>query len=350
MDKINNQRILFEIAHPKHFHQFKHLIEILKQDNQVYVIARHKDVVVDLLKAEEIPFETYGAHGKSLSEKVLLIPRILKDYFLVCRKFKPTLVISKSSPYAAVIGKVLGFKTCIMNDSEIVGLTNHFVAPLTSLMITPITFPKTKSRKHILVDGLFEEAYLSPEVFMPDVSVLNELGVAYGDQFALLRFVGWYANHDAGNKGFSLKNKVELCELLSQKMKVYISHEGELPYELRSYDLPISPEKIHNVLHFASLYIGDSQTMATEAALLGTPSIRFNSFVGEYDMANFKFLEHEELLINVGSFKEVLQKVTFLIEEKNKEMWMRKRDEYFGQKKSLDAQILGALKSELHLD
>ena len=31
---------------------------------------------------------------------------------------------------------------------------------------------------------------------------------------------------------------------------------------------------------FAALYIGDSQSMAVEAAMLGTPSIRFNDFAG----------------------------------------------------------------------
>ena len=31
---------------------------------------------------------------------------------------------------------------------------------------------------------------------------------------------------------------------------------------------------------FATLYIGDSQTMAAEAGVLGTPFIRFNDFVG----------------------------------------------------------------------
>jgi predicted glycosyltransferase len=29
------------------------------------------------------------------------------------------------------------------------------------------------------------------------------------------------------------------------------------------------------------MYIGDSQTMTAEAAVLGTPAIRFNDFVGE---------------------------------------------------------------------
>ena len=31
---------------------------------------------------------------------------------------------------------------------------------------------------------------------------------------------------------------------------------------------------------FASLYVGDSQTMAAEAGILGTPFVRFNDFVG----------------------------------------------------------------------
>ena len=31
---------------------------------------------------------------------------------------------------------------------------------------------------------------------------------------------------------------------------------------------------------FAQMYIGDSQSMAVEAAMLGTPSIRFNDFAG----------------------------------------------------------------------
>ncbi len=36
----------------------------------------------------------------------------------------------------------------------------------------------------------------------------------------------------------------------------------------------------HHVMAFASLYIGDSQTMAAEAGVLGVPFVRFNDFVG----------------------------------------------------------------------
>ena len=34
------------------------------------------------------------------------------------------------------------------------------------------------------------------------------------------------------------------------------------------------------MMAFASLYIGDSQTMAAEAGVLGAPFVRFNDFVG----------------------------------------------------------------------
>ena len=48
---------------------------------------------------------------------------------------------------------------------------------------------------------------------------------------------------------------------------------------------------MHHALYFAQIYIGDSQTMAAEAAVLGTPSIRFNDFVGK--LGYLEELEHK---------------------------------------------------------
>ena len=46
---------------------------------------------------------------------------------------------------------------------------------------------------------------------------------------------------------------------------------------------------MHHVMAFASLYIGDSQTMAAEAGVLGVPFVRFNDFVGRSAIsANWK--------------------------------------------------------------
>ena len=43
------------------------------------------------------------------------------------------------------------------------------------------------------------------------------------------------------------------------------------------------PELMHDALAYASLIVGDSQTMAAEAAVLGTPSLRVSSWKGRLD-------------------------------------------------------------------
>ena len=60
---------------------------------------------------------------------------------------------------------------------------------------------------------------------------------------------------------------------------------GDPKYSLskRGFDTRTSVPNVtdmHLVMAFASLYIGDSQTMAAEAGVLGVPFVRFNDFVG----------------------------------------------------------------------
>ena len=48
---------------------------------------------------------------------------------------------------------------------------------------------------------------------------------------------------------------------------------------------------MHHALYYADIYIGDSQTMTAEAAVLGTPALRFNDFVGK--LSYLEELEHK---------------------------------------------------------
>ena len=43
---------------------------------------------------------------------------------------------------------------------------------------------------------------------------------------------------------------------------------------------------MHDALAFASMVVGDSQTMAAEAAVLGTPSLRTSTFAGRLGYLN----------------------------------------------------------------
>jgi len=61
---------------------------------------------------------------------------------------------------------------------------------------------------------------------------------------------------------------------------IYITSERPLEPQFEKYRIRINPLDMHHVMAFASLYIGDSQTMAAEAGVLGVPFVRFNDFVG----------------------------------------------------------------------
>ena len=61
---------------------------------------------------------------------------------------------------------------------------------------------------------------------------------------------------------------------------IYITSERPLEPQFEKYRIKINPLDMHHVMAFASLYIGDSQTMAAEAGVLGVPFVRYNDFVG----------------------------------------------------------------------
>ena len=69
-------------------------------------------------------------------------------------------------------------------------------------------------------------------------------------------------------------------EVLKELRLIFELIFEELTEDLKEYRLSIDPKDIHHILFFADIFISDSQTMTAEAAVLGTPSIRYNDFVG----------------------------------------------------------------------
>ena len=115
--------------------------------------------------------------------------------------------------------------------------------------------------------------YLHPDEFTPDPAVLEALGLKVGEPFFVVRFVAWGASHDIGEHGFSLADKRELLRELSNYGQVLLSVEGDVDPEFQPFVTTFPLEKIHHLLAFATLYIGEGGTMLTEAALSGTPAL-----------------------------------------------------------------------------
>jgi uncharacterized protein len=88
------------------------------------------------------------------------------------------------------------------------------------------------------------------------------------------------ASHDVGEAGLSLAAKRALIDKLSACGRVFVSSEGVVPDELLPLKFSLPPDRLHDALAFADLLVGDSQTMAAEAAVLGTPSLRVSSWSG----------------------------------------------------------------------
>jgi predicted glycosyltransferase len=162
--------------------------------------------------------------------------------------------------------------------------------------------------------------------------------------YAIIRFVGWFANHDVGNNGFTLEEKTKLVETIAKNMTVYISSEKPLPEPLSQYKLNTPASLIHDVLSYADLYVGDSQTMAAESALLGTHSIRSNSFVGPNDMSNFKILESKYgLLRNIAKPQDAIDLAAEWSAHSQKNEWKNKQKDYYTQVGDINANIVSLL-------
>ena len=151
-----------------------------------------------------------------------------------------------------------------------------------------------------------ELASLHPNHFTPDPKIVEAYGINTSKPYFVMRFASLNAHHDSGIKGINTEIAERLISILEnadvneslrsmsrdkslneshalndrKKPRIYITSERPLEPQFEKYRIKINPLDMHHVMAFASLYIGDSQTMAAEAGVLGVPFVRFNDFVG----------------------------------------------------------------------
>jgi len=268
--------VLIDIGHPGDVHFFKNSIwELEKKGHEVLVTARGKEVTVDLLKAYGIKHKVLTSMKKGKMN--LFLEWIIRDYKLlqVTKKFNPDLLTGVLNPAVAHVAWLLNKKSIIFNDTEHAKLAQNITYPFSDIICTPTCFKKEIGAKQIRYSGYHELSYLRPNYFTPNPDVLKGLGLTINDIFIILRFVSWGASHDGGQKG--IDDKVKLVEKLTEYGRVFITSEVKLDDNLEKYRLKISPEKLHDLLYYATLYVGEGATTASECAVLGTHAIYINT-------------------------------------------------------------------------
>jgi len=318
-------KVLIDIGHPAHVHFYKNTIKELKnKGHEVLVTARDKEVTLKLLDSYGIEYTVLSTMKRG--KRNLIMEWITRDYKLlkISKKFKPDVLTGILNPPVAHVSWLLNKKSIIFNDTEHAKFAQNITYPFSSAVCTPNCYLDSFGQKQLKYDGYHELAYLHPHYFTPNQKVLEELGLTEKDKIIILRLVSWGAHHDFGQGG--IKDKINFVKELEKYGKVVITSETPLDQEFEKYIAKISPEKMHDLLYYATLYIGEGATMASEAAVLGTPAIFISSLSGT--MGNFTELEKKYgLLFSFDNEKVALSKASELLQKSDvKNEWNNKKN------------------------
>lgn len=322
--------VLFDLGHPAHVHVFKNTIwNLIEKDHKIKIAIRERENMVGpLLQHYGLKYEKMHPNIQGIGNKLLTIFNNDLKLLKISKSFNPDMFVSLSMPYSAHTSAIMGKPHIGLADTETLPVGYlKIIVPFTDVILTPDCFLRTLPlKKHIKYPGYHELAYLHPNQFKPNPEVLNLLRLSNDEKYIILRFGAFDAAHDRGIKGFTFKNKLRLVKKLKQYVRVFISSESPLQNSLKKYKINIPPEKIHDAMYYASLLIGDTGTMTTEAACLGTPAIMLHPKVKQ--LSNFLELEKKyELIFSFESnASHAINKSIKLIQNPNlNKEWQKRR-------------------------
>lgn len=327
-----NKTILFYMGHPAHYHNVSRVMPSLaEKGHQIFIFARGKDVLFELI--EDLPYQTYLFDDKKKeNSRISLILAVLKrefKLFKILLKQRVDLLVG-TDIVITHLGRILGIPSILLNedDAESVPLLARYGFKYSTYTLSPDCCDISPyNHKKISYNSYHELAYLHPNHFQPKKEIVQKY-IDLASPYFIMRFSKLSAHHDDGIQGINDKIAERIIDLLKPNGKIIINSERVLSKKLEPYRIQIDPSDIHHVMAFANLYVGDSQTMAAEAGVLGTPFIRFNDFVGRLG-----YLDELENTYNLGyGFKtenpdQMIAKIHELVTDpklKNKHQVLRK--------------------------
>ena len=328
-------RILVGVGHPADVHFFKNFIaEMQRRGHEVFVAAREKEIACYLLDTYKTPYYRVSVHRKGILGKSVDFFRRWRRTYLLCQRLKPDIAIGVGDFFLPQAGSVLGFPAIVITDTEAAVFDSLITFPFAEWVLTPSCYHRALRKKTVRYNSYNALAYLNQKYFTPSPGIYEKLGVEKGRPFVIVRFVGRTAVHDFGGGRIDEEMKCRAVGQFSRYARVFVSSELGLPRELEEYRIPCGVEDIHHAVHYADLLYGDSATMASEAACLGTPAI----YVDDRGRGYTDELEKKYgLVFNFGcSRKEqersVRKGVEILEATKTKKQWQEKRRKMLGDK------------------
>jgi predicted glycosyltransferase len=340
-------KILFDIGHPAHVHLFKNLMYYLKDKNIHFdIVTRNKEMTNRLLDHYRFPYRSISNPGSNMLG--FLRELLLRDYkiYKLYRKNRYILMLGTSVSIGHISFLTQGRSRSwnfSEDDDEVIPLQSMLSYPTSNRVINPdcLKFKKWKENR-ILIPSYHELAYLHPNNFTPDESVLKKYGLTKG-KYVIFRLSALKAHHDVGAKGINTTIKEKMIHLLHE-YDILESFEGKEGNKIEPWDM-------HHLLFYAKMIISDSQTMTIEGAVLGTPALRINTFIGKSTVLDE--LENRYKL-SFGFFpnkhKSILDTICYLLSTPNiKELWEQRRQHMLSEKIDMNAWMIEFFKNETSL-
>jgi len=329
-------RLLFDINHPVQVHLLRHPIaELTRRGHECHVVARDKDVTLALLDRFGIPHRVLAPVGRGTWGRLRELAHRELKLIALARDLRPRLIVGTSA-HAARVARLVGARSVVINDDDAgaVPLFRWLAYPLASAIVTPDCLRhEGHGKRHLTYASYQQLFYLHPNRFRPDRAVLAGLPLTPGEGYAVVRLSALGAHHDAGIRGIREELVLRLRDRLAGRIRLLVSSEAALSPGLEPLRLPIPPERLHDALAFAEFYLGDSQSVTAEAAVLGTPAFRMNDFVGR--LSYLRELEAYGLAFGFkpGQEEPLLQELDRLMaQEDRRAAFQRKRGKMLADK------------------
>ncbi|AKB69086.1 DUF354 domain-containing protein [Methanosarcina mazei] len=322
---------MLDIGHPKDVNLFKNVIlRLQEKGHEIQIFARAKENTRKMLAEYGFDYKL-SRHYRSMSGKAFGI--LVNDILLYkhARKFRPDIFVSPGSPYSAHVSRLIGKPHIAFSDTEIAGIVTKLTLPFTDKIYTSTSFYLDLGPKHEKFDGYCELAYLHPKYFTPKKEAIRKYHLK--ENYIILRLSALASNHDLHATGFGFKTEEELKKYLHEIGKygqIILFSETSHWQTITDYQIEIDSRDLHDLLYYSKLYIGEGASMASEAAILGVPSI----YVSNTQRGYLNELEQKYgLVYNIIERDIALKKaIDILGNEKIRDEWSFRRETMLREK------------------
>ncbi len=324
-------KVLFDITHPVNVHFFKHAIGELKAaGHQMLVVARDKDVTLELLRSTGIDFVCISRQGRTkLGMAAELAARNWRLARLARRFGADVMVAAEAGVSVGPVGAMLRIPQVIFDQVDRAPLQQLVGLTFARRIVTGESYIGQYGKRHVRFRGVLAQSYLDPRRFRADPAPLVAAGVDPAKPLIVMRLVRWGASHDVGRKGLGVGELQRAVEELSRFGRVLISSEQPLPQGLAHCRNPVPARHLHDLLAHSRLCLAEGGTVSVEAGLLGVPAICCNT----YDFGYLLSLERDFGIIRrTNSLADAMAMAIEILDDAGSlATWRSRRDSLFAR-------------------